>query len=313
MPRPRTDVTQLGRIGTVAQGLGCGGANGAAGKAFVVEGTDLMTYSHYNVTAECSDTPNVNTTTKLEECVESAAGVYEKVKLVSAPGQLTTIYDVGDDTCSGAPVTTSLSAYLCTASSDVPGFVTRLSSCYGDKQMNCWYSNSDCTGSQMCSPSSYDLGSCSAMGGGRYGRTIILGSDDEVAELCTTTTTTPFAGISGNISVHTDGACSVLDATYSVDLGPCTATGSTTSQQFTCSEGSIAYHVYTTNDCSGEATTQVYEQGPCTPVENGTSSWIVTFPECTVSTTAGGATASAAGHLNIGSVILGFLACRYFF
>ncbi|CAE7906185.1 msrA [Symbiodinium necroappetens] len=219
---------------------------------------------------------------------------------------------------------TSLSAHLCIASSDVPGFVSRLSSCYGDKLMNCWYGNSDCTGSQMCSTlGSDDLGSCSAGSGGRYSRTIILGSDDEVAELCTTTTTTPFAGISGNISVHTDGACSTLEATYSVDLGPCTLTGLTTSQKFTCSEGSIAYHVYTTNDCSGEATTQVYEQGPCTPVENGTSSWIVTFPECTVpttaggaatvSTTAGGAADSAAVHLNIGSVILVFLACRYFF
>ena len=166
-----------------------------------------------------------------------------------------------------------MSPHRCFRSSPWRGRVAR--------HMNCYYGNSDCSRSQVCFPSSYDLNSCAAMCGGRSGTTVILGSDDEVAEFCTTTTTTPFAGISGNISVHTDGACSVLDATYCIDLGPCTATGLTTSQKFTCSEGSIAHHVHNTGDCSGEATTQVYEQGPCMPVDHGTSSWIVAFPECT--------------------------------
>ncbi|CAE7251453.1 msrA [Symbiodinium necroappetens] len=139
-------------------------------------------------------------------------------------------------------------------------------------------------------------------------RAIFDGSDDEVAEFCTTTTTTAFAGISGNISIYTDGGCSVLDGTHSIDLGPCTMTGSTSSQDFTCMEGSIAYNVYSTNDCTGEATTQVFEQGPCNPVDNGTSSWLVAFPGCT-----GGASSSdssAAVHLNVGFMILSLLACR---
>ena len=38
----------------------------------------------------------------------------------------------------------------------------------------------------------------------------ILGSDDEVAELCTTTTTTAFAGISGTISIYTTAAVQCL-------------------------------------------------------------------------------------------------------
>jgi len=300
-----TEHTVLGRIGTVAMGLGCGGANGAAGKNYVVEGTELMEYTHYNVSAECSDTANANTTTTLDQCVESSTGVYEKVKLVTAPGTLTIIYDVGDENCSGAPISTSLSPMLCVASNAVAGFLSRLPSCYGEKQLQCYYSNSDCTGSQMCSPSS-DLKSCSASGGGRYTMTSVLGSDDEVAELCTTTTTTAFAGISGNISIYTDGGCSVLDGTHSIELGPCTMTGSTSSQDFTCMEGSIAYNVYSTNDCTGEATTQVLEQGPCIPMDNGTSSWLVAFPECT-----GTASSSAAVHLNVGFMILSLLTCRY--
>ena len=148
----RTEHTVLGRIGTVAMGLGCGGANGAAGKNYVVEGTELMEYTHYNVSAECSDTANANTTTTLDQCVESSTGVYEKVKLVTAPGTLTIIYDVGDENCSGAPISTSLSPMLCVASNPVAGFLSRLPSCYGEKQLQCYYSNSDCTGSQMCSP-----------------------------------------------------------------------------------------------------------------------------------------------------------------
>ena len=155
----------LGRIGTVALGLGCGGANGAAGKNYVVEGTKLLEYTHYNVSAECSDTPNVNTTTTLDQCVESSTGVYEKVKLVTAPGTLMIIYDVGDENCSGAPVATSLSPSLCVASNAVDGFLSRLPSCYGEERLWCYYSNSDCTGSQMCIPSTVDLKSCSALGG----------------------------------------------------------------------------------------------------------------------------------------------------
>jgi len=84
--------------------------------------------------------------------VESSTGVYEKVKLVTAPGTLTIIYDVGDENCSGAPISTSLSPMLCVASNPVAGFLSRLPSCYGEKQLQCYYSNSDCTGSQMCSP-----------------------------------------------------------------------------------------------------------------------------------------------------------------
>ena len=288
----------------------CGGANGAAGKNYVVEGTKLLEYTHYNVSAECSDTPNVNTTTTLDQCVESSTGVYEKVKLVTAPGTLMIIYDVGDENCSGAPVATSLSPSLCVASNAVDGFLSRLPSCYGEERLWCYYSNSDCTGSQMCIPSTVDLKSCSALGG-LYVMTTMLGSDDEVAELCTTTTTTAFAGISGNISIYTDGACSVLDATHSIELGPCTMTGSTSSQDFTCIEGSIAHNVYGTNDCSGQATTQVYEQGPCVPVDNGTSSWLVAFPECTGGTSSNGFSADV--HLNVEFMIFSLLTCRYLY
>ena len=180
--------------------------------------------------------------------------------------------------------------------------------CYGEQRISCYYSNSDCTGSQMCGGAPTDLKKCSAAGGGRYTMTSVLGSDAEVAEFCTTTTTTAFAGISGNISIYTDGGCSVLDGTHSIDLGPCTMTGSTSSQDFTCMEGSIAYNVYSTNDCTGEATTQVFEQGPCNPVDNGTSSWLVAFPGCTGGTSA---PLSAAVHLNAGFMILSLLTCGY--
>ena len=52
---------RAGRIGTVAMGLGCGGANGAAGKNYVVEGTELMEYTHQGDFRECSDTATFNT------------------------------------------------------------------------------------------------------------------------------------------------------------------------------------------------------------------------------------------------------------
>ena len=122
----RTDTTVLERIGTVAMGLGCGGANGAAGKNYVVEGTELMEYTHQGDFRECSDTATFNTTTTLDQCVESSTGVYEKVKLLTAPGTLTTIYDVGDENCSGAPISTSLGPMLCVASNDVDGFLSRM-------------------------------------------------------------------------------------------------------------------------------------------------------------------------------------------
>ena len=299
----------LGRIGTVAMGLGCGGANGNINKHYVVEGTALIEYTHaLNIAAECSDTALSNTTWTLDQCVESSTGVHEKVKLVTAPGMLDVPYDVGDENCSGAPLSKYLSPMLCVASNDVDGFLSRMPTCYGEQRISCYYSNSDCTGSQMCGGRPTDLKKCYASGGGRYSMASILGSDDEVAEFCTTTTTTAFAGISGNISIYTDGGCSVLDGTHSIDLGPCTMTGSTSSQDFTCMEGSIAYNVYSTNDCTGEATTQVFEQGPCNPVDNGTSSWLVAFPGCT-----GGASSSdssAAVHLNVGFMILSLLACR---
>ncbi|CAE7929108.1 kz, partial [Symbiodinium sp. KB8] len=227
-----TEHTVLGRIGTVAMGLGCG-------------------------------------------------GVYEKVKLVTAPGMLDVPYDVGDENCSGAPLAKYLSPMLCVASNVVDGYLSRMPTCHGEQRISCYYSNSDCTGSQMCGGSATDLNKCYASGGGRYAISSILGSDDEVAELCTTTTTTAFAGISGTISIYTDGGCSVLGSTEPINLGPCTLTGSTSSIDFTCMEGSIAYNAYSTDDCSGEATTQVLEQGPCIPMDNGTSSWIVAFPGCT--------------------------------
>lgn len=148
-----TEHTVLGRIGTVAMGLGCGGANGNINKHYVVEGTELIEYTHvFNIAAECSDTALSNTTWTLDQCVESSTGVYEKVKLLTAPGTLTIIYDVGDENCSGAPISTSLGPMLCVASNAVDGFLSRIPTCRGEQRISCYYSNSDCTGSQMCSP-----------------------------------------------------------------------------------------------------------------------------------------------------------------
>ena len=112
----------------------------------------------------------------------------------------------------------------------------------------------------------------------------------------TTTTTTVATAMSfASYLIYANGNCDGDGTGETSFLGSCGQLfpGST---KVDCVDGSLNRMIYTTSDCSGTATSEVWQQSTCTPSASGTSSMFITNSPCTAS---GTSSSQAGNHVNI--------------